>query len=174
MGNVWTTDQGAKKDEKNFGLKLYLNRDIRKMRNVNLVKNRIRKIENLRIGFLEYFVDTCWVREFKPGDYKNKLKEAKKETDKARRILKNFKNLDILVCHQPPYGVLDKMMNKQGPKQWYGKHAGSKVILDYVKRTQPRYVFCGHMHESKGKKKIEKTEIYNAGCCGDYVVLDIE
>ena len=176
LGNVGTsTDYEMKKEEKKLGIKLpYMRSSMKKIKDLHLVRNGVRKIDGLRIGFLEYFVDSCWVREFKPSDYKNNLKKAKKETDKARRILKNFGTLDILLCHQPPYRILDKMMNKKGPKHWYGKHAGSKVILDYVKKMQPRYVFCGHIHEAKGKKKIGKTEVYNVGCCGDYVSLDIE
>jgi len=146
-----------------------------RIKDVNIVINNIRNINGLRIGFLEYFIDTCWVKEFKPGDYRKEMKKAKKETDKAKRVLKRFgSGVDILICHQPPYGYLDKMMNKKGPKHWYGKHAGSKVILDYIKTKQPRYVFCGHMHESKGKVNIGRSEVYNVGVSGDYILLDIK
>jgi len=81
--------------------------------------------------------------------------------------------IDVLLCHQPPYGVLDKVTAKYAPEQWKGKRAGSKIILDYIKKKQPRYVFCGHIHEGKGKKKLGKTNIINAGCCGDYFVVDV-
>jgi len=120
---------------------------------------------------LEYFIDTCWVREFKLRDYKKMLKRARKQTDKARRILKRFGKVDILVCHQPPYGYLDKVTGKYGaPKFYRGKHAGSKVILDYIKKHQPKYVFCGHIHEGEGKTKIGKTEVYNLGVAGHKIV----
>ncbi|MFQ5531940.1 MAG: hypothetical protein ACE5ES_04955 [Candidatus Nanoarchaeia archaeon] len=78
------------------------------------------------------------------------------------------------MCHQPPFGYLDKVSGKFGaPKHWRGKHAGSKVILDYIKKHQPKYVFCGHIHEGKGKTKIGKSIVYNVGFNGDYVVIDI-
>lgn len=176
LGNVGANmvkDSWVKKDEKKHGIKLpSFNKALSGLKNFHLVKNRLRRINSLRVGFLEFFTDTNWVRDFKPFDYRNELRDAKKQTDKAKKILKNFGKVDILVCHQPPYRVLDKMMNRKGPKSWYGKHAGSKVILNYIKRYQPKYVFCGHMHESAGMKKIGKTEVYNLGVA-NYKIIEI-
>jgi len=155
QGNVGiSTLSESKKYEKKYGLKHAPTMEVlNKLEKVNLVKNRLRIINGLRVGFLEYFVDTCWVREFKPSDYKRAMKKAKKESDRAKRVLNSFYDLDILVCHQPPYGILDKVNFPGVPEGWKGKHAGSKVILDYVKKFQPKYVFCGHIHEGEGKKK---------------------
>lgn len=174
-GNVWMSDYGKKRgDEKKFGIKIpYLHRDIKKLKEVYLVRNTLRRINGLRIGFLEYFIDTCWVRKFNPPNYEKRMKEAKKENDKAKRILKRFSSLNILICHQPPYGFLDKVNFPGIPENWKGKHAGSKTILNYIKKEQPRYVFCGHIHEGKGKKKIGKTEVYNLGVAG-YKIVDFD
>ncbi|MEK6926478.1 MAG: metallophosphoesterase [Nanoarchaeota archaeon] len=176
QGNVGIpTLSDVKKDYKKYGIKLASTREkVDSMKNVNLVKNRVRIIDGLRIGFLEYFVDTNWVQDFKPSDYKKRLKKAKMATDKARDVLKRFGNLDILVCHQPPYGYLDKVSGKFGaPKSWQGKHAGSKVILEYIKKYQPKYVFCGHIHEGRGRVKIGKTQVYNMGFNGEHIVVNI-
>jgi Icc-related predicted phosphoesterase len=175
LGNVWPKDDRAKKEEKKLGIKIpRLVADMKKVKNFNISKNVVRNFKGLRVGFLEYFVDTNWVQDFKPGDFKNRLKKAKKETIKAGKILKNFGKVDILVCHQPPYGYLDQVSGKFGaPKSWIGKHAGSKVILEYIKEYQPRYVFCGHIHEGKGKSKIGKTEVYNLGYYGEYKIISI-
>jgi Icc-related predicted phosphoesterase len=90
---------------------------------------------------------------------------------KAKKILNNFGFLDILVSHHPPYGYLDKVSSKYNPpKPWIGKHAGSKTILDYIKKYQPKYVFCGHIHEGEGKAKIGKTEVYNLGVAGHKII----
>ncbi len=173
IGNVWTSDDWVKKDEKRLGIKLpYLNRDLRNSKKINIVKNGIRNINGLRIGFLDYFSDVGWMKEFGSKN-KERMKRARKETVKAKKILKWFSKIDILLCHQPPYGVLDKVTWKKAPKHYQGKHAGSKVILDYIKRKQPKYVFCGHIHEGKGQKKIGKTKIYNVGVAGDYILLNI-
>ena len=176
LGNVADTpDYLARRENEQKGLKLPLIRKgMNSIKGVNIVRNQIRNLGGLRIGFLEYFLDDCWVKEFKPSDYKDALKNAIKETGKSKKILKWFDKVDILVCHQPPYGILDKVTWKAVPKHWLGKHAGSKIILDYIKKKKPRWVFCGHIHEGKGKKKIGKTEIYNMGCEGNYSIIVID
>jgi len=146
---------------------------LNKKKNISIVKNQLRVIKEIRIGFLDYFLDTSWAKEFKPKD-KEALEKARKETKKATKILKRFKNLDILVCHQPPYKILDKVSKKYNPpKNWIGKNAGSKLILDFIKNQKPKTVLCGHIHECKGKKIIGKTIVYNLGHSGDYKVLNI-
>ena len=172
VGNNMIKDAKVRKDEKEFKVKLpYLGREFNKLNNFYLVKNVVRNINGLRIGFLEYFTDVNWIQNFKPSDYSKRLSKARKETIKAKKILSNFKNLDILVCHQPPFGYLDKVSSRHNPpKNWIGKHAGSKVILDYIKKYQPKYVFCGHIHEGEGKVKISKTEVYNLGVAGHKII----
>jgi len=173
LGNVGMSmiyDSNVRKEEKKYCMKLpSLRQNMNKIKNFYFVRNRMRNINGLRIGFLEYFQDICWYTEYNNHD-KKRIEKAKKETDKAKKILKNFKNLDVLVCHQPPYGFLDKTNHPSAPKEWKGKHAGSKVILDYIKREQPKYVFCGHIHEGEGKTKIGKTEIYNLGIAGHKII----
>ncbi len=174
MGNVGIpTLSEVKKDNKKYHIKNLCTRDIVDlMRDVYLVKNKTRIIDGLRIGFLEYFVDTSWVETFKPTDYRKKLAKARKETAKARRVLRRFgKDLDILICHQPPYGILDRVSGKYGaPKSWQGKHAGSKIILNYIRKNHPRYVFCGHIHEGEGMKRIGKTEVHNLGVASHKII----
>lgn len=172
LGNVETSEAEVRKDEKKYNIKLpYLIFKINSLKDVSLIKNRVRDFDGIRVGGLEYFIDDCWIKEFREKD-KKRMKNAKRETEKAKRILNNFKNLDILLCHQSPYGILDKVGNK-APRHWRGKHAGSKVILDYIKKYRPRYVLCGHIHEGEGKKKIGKTEVYNLGFAG-HVFLNID
>jgi Icc-related predicted phosphoesterase len=175
-GNVGIFDASDVREGKEKGLKVpYTLKQVSKMKNVSLVKNGVRKINGLRIGFLKHFHDASWVKEFKPSDYSDKMKAARKESKQAKNVLKNFKDVDILVCHSPPFGVLDKVSGNFGaPKKWWGKRAGSKVILDYIKKKQLKYVFCGHIHEGVGKKKVGKTEVYNVGFAGDYKIIEIK
>jgi len=146
----------------------------RKIKGVRIINNQLVNFNGVRIGGLEYFTDTNWVQDFKPSDYKKRMKKAKKFTDKARKTLKRFgrSGIEILLHHQPPYGILDKV-GPLAPKQWRGKHAGSKAILDYIKKHQPRYAFCGHIHEGEGHKRIGKTEVYNLGVAG-YKIIEIK
>lgn len=94
--------------------------------------------------------------------------DEKKNKKRAKRLNKLLiENKDaILFSHAPPYGYLDKIHS--------GKHIGSKILLDIIKKNSPKFVFCGHIHEAKGKAKIGKTEIYNIGCCGDYLIFDTD
>ncbi len=172
FGNVESSNQETKEKSKEINLSLpYLYNKLNSLQNVRVINNRLANFKNVKIGGLKYFIDTSWIREFKPINYEEKLSEAKKETDKAKKILRWFGNVDILICHQPPYGILDKVKAKFAPKHWQGKHAGSKVILEYIKSKSPKYVFCGHIHESQGMKKIGKTEIHNL-CVGKYKIIE--
>jgi len=171
-GNVEYPYEDMRKLSNQIGEKLpTLAGAVRGMENVRVINNQIANFKSLRIGGLEYFVDVSWVREFKPSDYKEKMRDAKKQSDKAREILRRFQDVDILLCHQPPHGILDKVSFASAPKLWKGKHAGSKIILDYVQRKHPRYVFCGHIHEAEGMRRIGKTEVYNLGL--GYKVIEI-
>lgn len=174
QGNVGLiTSSDVRKNKEKHSLKLPNTLSmINRMKNVNMIKNTLRIFDGIRAVFLEYFLDVNWVKDFKPNDYSKSLKDARKESEKARKILKRFGKVDILVCHQPPYGILDKSNFAGAPKHWRGKHAGSKVILNYIKKNQPKYVFCGHMHEGEGKRKIGKSEVYNLGVAG-YKIVEV-
>lgn len=53
-------------------------------------------------------------------------------------------NLDILVTHCPPHGILDWCPNG---------NVGCPVLKSELYRILPRYHFCGHIHESYGIKE---------------------
>jgi len=172
FGNVESDNKETREYANKIGLELpFLSNRLNNMKDVKVINNRIANFNGVRIGGLKYFIDTSWVRVFKPNDYRESFESAKKETEKAKKVLKWFNNLDILVCHQPPYGILDKA-GISAPKHWRGKHAGSKTILDYVKKYHPKFVFCGHMHEEEGKKKVGKSEVYNLGIAG-YKIINL-
>lgn len=174
FGNVESSNCETKKLSKKMRVALpYLYNDLNAMRRVRVINNVVARHGGIRIGGLKYFTDTNWVKDFSPSDYDQRMAVAKKETRKAERILKHFGTLDILVCHQPPYGILDEVTARFAPRNWRGKHAGSKTILDYIKTRQPRYVFCGHIHEGKGMKRIGRTEIYNLGV-GGYKIIELD
>ncbi len=131
---------------------------------------RMVEINGLKIAGVNYFVDTNWLEEFL-GQKTHRSNKEKLEEETAKQFLSELGYVDILVCHQPPYGVLDLVSNPAVPKSWNGKHAGSKPILNYIKKYQPRYVICGHIHEAKGKTKIGKTTVINTAT--DSFVLEI-
>ncbi len=173
FGNVESSNRDTKAESKKIGLKLPLLYDsLIRIPQVSVINGKGVDISGLKVGGIGYFEDSCWVREFKPSKYQKRLKKAVKDTHKASKILNKFEGLDILVAHQPPLGILDKVSFSGAPKSWLGKHAGSKALLDYIKRRQPRYVFCGHIHEAAGEARIGRTQVYNLGCC-EYRLIDI-
>jgi Icc-related predicted phosphoesterase len=72
----------------------------------------------------------------------------------------------VAICHVPPYGtMLDRITNL--------RHAGSKSMRDFLVREQPRYFFCGHIHEAAGAQdKLGETSAMNVGKKG--YLLDLE
>lgn len=164
FGNVESSNAETRKQSKEIGLPLpFLTDDLNAIDNVKVINNKVVNFQGVRIGGLEYFVDTNWVEEFKPSDYEKKYALAKKATEKAKATLARFEKLDVLVCHQPPFGYLDQVNFQGAPAHWQGKHAGSKTILAYIKQKKPRYVVCGHIHEGAGKTIIGKSNVYNLG-----------
>jgi Icc-related predicted phosphoesterase len=58
--------------------------------------------------------------------------------------------LDILISHAPPFGVMDDVMSKMGPR-----HEGSPELANRIQRMaqKPRIVVCGHFHANDGLKE---------------------
>ena len=75
---------------------------------------------------------------------------------RAERLLDRCSRADILVLHSPPKGVAD--ITSQGDS------VGSVAIRAAIERVQPRYAFCGHIHDSWGQTgRIGRTEVVNLG-----------
>jgi len=77
-GNVENSNADTRKFSREIGYNLpFLTNDLNKLKNVRVINNRLVNFQGIRIGGLEYFVDTNWIREFKPSDYKKRMKEMK-------------------------------------------------------------------------------------------------
>lgn len=94
-----------------------------------------------------------------PGEY------SEVELESRLHAFDGLKPL-IAICHAPPFGTaLDRITNL--------KHAGSKAIREFVRREQPRYFFCGHIHEAAGAQdKLGETSAINVGKKGYLLDLD--
>jgi uncharacterized protein len=85
-----------------------------------------------------------------PGEY------TEEEIAAALANFESYKPL-YLVIHVPPYGT---KLDAFAP----GKHAGSPALCAWVERVQPKYLFCGHIHETAGMTdKIGETTCVNVG-----------
>lgn len=94
-----------------------------------------------------------------PGEY------SEEEIAEKLHAFDGLKPL-IAVCHAPPHAtMLDRITNL--------RHAGSKAVRDFIRREQPRYFFCGHIHEAAGAQdKLGATSAMNVGKKG--YLLDLE
>lgn len=172
-GNVEYSKKDTKALSKKIKRKLpFLDESLKAIDGVKILNKKLSFFKGINVLGLDYFIDSSWVKEFKPGDYQNSLISANKETLNVKKFLKKFKKADIFLCHQPPYGILDKINFPNAPASWQGKHAGSKAILDYIKKAKPSFVFCGHIHEAEGMKILGTTKVYNLGTA--YQLIEIK
>lgn len=70
-------------------------------------------------------------------------------------------NIDILVTHQPPYGILDY-------SRVTGEHIGSTVLYwQIMRRIRPKVHIFGHNHSGHGVQEIDGIKFVNAALCDD-------
>lgn len=63
-------------------------------------------------------------------------------------------NVDILMTHSPAYRILDRTRS--------GENVGCSILNSYIYKLKPRAHCFGHIHESYGQKRIDKTFFSNA------------
>lgn len=79
-------------------------------------------------------------------------------------------NIDILITHGPPKGILDLSHDKNNKLEYCGDSALFKAVLS----TQPKHHMFGHIHDSKGcynsgNRTYQgiKTIFHNVSCVED-------
>lgn len=72
----------------------------------------------------------------------------------------------ILACHCPPRGTpLDQIPS--------GRHLGSESIRRFIDKQQPKWFFCGHIHEAEGvEAQLGATRAVNVGKRGYLLEVD--
>ena len=65
--------------------------------------------------------------------------------------------LDVLVTHGPPLGVLDRTYD--------GRHVGCEDLRRAVEEKRPRLHVFGHIHEAYGVERAAETTFVNASLC---------
>lgn len=62
----------------------------------------------------------------------------------------------VLVSHSPP-------RDTKVDVAFTGEHVGSHSVREFVEKTRPSLLICGHIHEAKGVDKIGTTFVVNPG-----------
>ncbi len=74
----------------------------------------------------------------------------------AEAMLDTCDSADIIVSHSPPKGLADVTSS--------GLSIGSTALRDAIARIAPKYVFCGHVHDSWGVSgMIGPSAVHNLG-----------
>lgn len=64
--------------------------------------------------------------------------------DELRRKFERIPNdVDVLITHSPPYGILDSVRKDE--------HLGSKSLLERAYQVKPQYHIFGHIHHGYGE-----------------------
>ncbi|KAL7677685.1 hypothetical protein ACOME3_003924 [Neoechinorhynchus agilis] len=67
---------------------------------------------------------------------------------------------DILLTHTPPRGVLDRLHD--------GRQVGCPSLMERVNQIKPSYHVFGHVHESHGILRKDKSVFINASMCDEH------
>lgn len=77
-------------------------------------------------------------------------------------------DIDILVTHGPPYGILDMVSDR-----WTGvaEAVGCEELLPIVQHIKPRAHIFGHIHAGYGQLTQDGTQFVNASNCNELYKL---
>ncbi len=118
----------------------------------NIINMHLRRVEIEGLEFLGLAgggpKSVGTIIEFNEEQFKNLLAELKPKSERF-----------VLISHTPPYGTEADNIGSS--------HIGSKSIREYVEKTKPILVSCGHVHEARSVSKLGNTTIVNAGPAKD-------
>lgn len=72
-------------------------------------------------------------------------------------------DLDMLITHTPPSGILDKTISDE--------NAGDRLLNSYIVKNKPKHHIFGHIHESYGFKRGKFTNFYNVSAVNEVYLL---
>lgn len=107
-----------------------------------------------------------WVKSFPGMNPKCKAFTLDSDEDLAQKWKLIPNDIDILITHSPPYGILDSIDNQENCGSY---HVGSKTLITAVKKIKPSLHIFGHVHEGYGEDEdawdiglTRKTKYVNA------------
>lgn len=94
-----------------------------------------------KLGIIDLHLNTIEFNGFIMGGYQGSPRYKpgggpQFTEEEALKDLDDYPHVDILLLHAAPFGLLDTPGDPV--------HTGSKAVRDYVDRTSPRFIFCGH------------------------------
>ena len=96
---------------------------------------------------------TPWTKTFPGMNQKCKAFTCDTEEELAVKFELIPEDIDILISHGPPYGILDEVEDRESGKVI---NTGSSALREAVDRVRPAYLIFGHIHEHGGKSILYK------------------
>lgn len=94
-----------------------------------------------------------WTKTFKGMNPKCKAFTKDTEEELSERWEKIPDDIDVLITHSPPYGILDEVEGHHG---MLDQSVGSCSLRSRLEYIQPRLHVFGHIHAWGGKKMVLK------------------
>lgn len=91
-----------------------------------------------------------------------------------REIYKKIpEEIDLLISHGPPYGILDEVsetiIDPDSEILHPKRHVGSLALRDAIFDKSPKYVICGHIHESFGHTIVKDIHFHNVSLLDEHM-----
>ncbi|MEK6895455.1 MAG: metallophosphoesterase [Nanoarchaeota archaeon] len=141
---------------------------LKKLRNVKIINYGKKEFWGFDvIGFGGYMdIDAFFKKETFKSERENIMKRYERHLKMRAKFFSLLKKTDkelpkIFVFHYPPKGIFDIIKDKKNPMD--GESAGVRFYSEAIKKYKPVSVFCGHMHEYRGVKKLYNIPIINPG-----------
>jgi len=140
---------------------------IKELENVACIDNKVITICNRKFMGIPFVM----------GGYNDKIKEMFSNIRGVGEILLSHQKMavefmnksreaDIIISHNPPYGVLDIIPRLK-------MNIGSKDVLEFIKKTQPGHVWCGHIHNETGCEGVGNTRVCTLAPYGKYKIFEV-
>lgn len=122
-----------------------------------------RRLEELGIGITGKgqiwegvgFQGLSGIPPWRPGMYQFPEAELRETLESGYRALNGVQS-HVLITHCPPRG-------SRADRIFLGCHVGSHAVREFIDKTRPTLVICGHVHEARGVEADETTVIVNCG-----------
>ena len=158
-------------------------RFLRELKNFNVMTYEKMKLDGIHFfgagGYMDIdaYLDGKHFSSKKDGDetLKNRVRRRERTRKKLFGMLSCTSGKKILVLHYPPRGVFDIIRDKKD-NPMNGQSAGIGFFSEAIKKYKPLAVFCGHMHEYRGVKKLHSVPVINPGDAekGKYAIVEID
>lgn len=95
-----------------------------------------------------YFYGSPWTPQYRSWAF------MQDDADLSRYYAHIPNDVDVLITHGPPFGILDKEEDQE--------RCGSRTLLNRVKELKNlKHHIFGHIHESYGEEKIDDVTFHN-------------